>query len=78
MTFEEAMAAVKDGKKVAVNDWKPINRWLQLGDELDNPFSVSGVPGVPCVAMHGDHGCIINGYPLSPMEMNAEDWEIVG
>jgi hypothetical protein len=78
MTFDEAMAAVKDGKKVAISDWKPHNRWLALGDPNIIPFEVSTLPNVPLLAMYGDQGNIVNGYPLAPAELNAEDWEIIG
>lgn len=91
MTFEQAMEAVKEGKKVARKGWNGKGMFIFMTPESYVPFSKlkdhmqrhlinhpeSRVHINAHIDMKAADGSIVIGWLASQTDMLAEDWEVV-
>ena len=91
MNFGEAIAALKDGKKVARAGWNGKGMWLILVPGTPSVNTVDGSPYFKAGVTHCEilphidmwttnaqgRRAMLPGWLASQTDMLAEDWEIV-
>lgn len=77
LDFGRAIAAMKDGDRVARVGWNGKGMYLYLEDWMEGTLDFSGRKYQPCIVMKTAQGTHQPGWLASQADMLAEDWQIV-